>query len=615
MAGKVANNLVDETFENWYIKEYIGKSKYIGKCKLCGREKVLNAYFLNKGQIVKCECQKDKKPSIKAGDKFGDWEVIEQSDRNGYYKCRCTCGKCNNTVRDVLATSLKSGKSRGCGANSNKKLDDLTDRRFGDWLVIEKGPTGKYGETCWLCECQCDLHTRKLVKASTLKSGASKSCGHSTTGLKDLTGMQFNNWKVIRYCGIINNRTMWECECQCEKHTRKILDSYVLRNGISKSCGCLTDELRKQTNIEKYGVKFDSQIGTTRSKEQLEAIESKQSLTKFIHKHFGDIKPTTTELGSKLGLDRTSTMMHIHKFELEEIISIGGLNTSTQEREIGNMFPTDYKNNRSILDGKEIDFYYPEYKLGIEFNGSYWHSEVKKDKMYHQMKTILAAKKNIRLIHIFEYEWEDKDTKNKLIKLIDNVLNDKRQTIYARNCELRKVDKSEAKQFIEKYHLQGYTDSDIRIGLYYMNELVEIITFGKPRFDNEYEYELIRLVSNSDYKIVGGTEKMLKHFVEMYNPRNIISYCDASKFSGEVYSRLGFKLVGITQPNYKWVGYDTYKVLSRYQTQKHHLVELGLGTEDQTEAEIMHNLGYLRVYDCGNYKFIWEKNSNTEHKE
>jgi hypothetical protein len=95
--------------------------------------------------------------------------------------------------------------------------------------------------------------------------------------------------------------------------------------------------------------------------------------------------------------------------------------------------------------------------------------------------------------------------------------------------------------------------------------------------------------------------------MEKYNPSSIISYCDISKFTGNSYLRLGFKLAKITEPNYKWVSLETNDVKARYQTQKHVLVEKGLGTEDQTEIEIMHDLGYVKIYDCGNIRFEWRK--------
>ena len=79
-----------------------------------------------------------------------------------------------------------------------------------------------------------------------------------------------------------------------------------------------------------------------------------------------------------------------------------------------------------------------------------------------------------------------------------------------------------------------------------------------------------------------------------------------SKFTGDVYTKLGMRMVAITKPNYVWV--KGSNVLKRYQTQKHILIKNGLGTEDDTEDTIMERLGYLKIYDCCNMKFEYKQN-------
>ena len=90
-----------------------------------------------------------------------------------------------------------------------------------------------------------------------------------------------------------------------------------------------------------------------------------------------------------------------------------------------------------------------------------------------------------------------------------------------------------------------------------------------------------------------------------FHPESIISYCDISKFSGKVYEQLGFVASGISKPNYRWLDLQTEDVLSRYKTQKGRLLEKGLGKLGDTEEEIMKKLGYVRIFDCGNARYIW----------
>lgn len=65
-------------------------------------------------------------------------------------------------------------------------------------------------------------------------------------------------------------------------------------------------------------------------------------------------------------------------------------------------------NDRTTLEGKELDIWIPDLNIAIEFNGNYWHSELFKSENYHQQKTIKCREKGIRLIHIFEHEFTNK---------------------------------------------------------------------------------------------------------------------------------------------------------------------------------------------------------------
>ena len=262
------------------------------------------------------------------------------------------------------------------------------------------------------------------------------------------------------------------------------------------------------------------------------------------------------------------------------------------------------QNDRSILNGKEIDIYLPEMNLAIEFNGLYWHSEVYKDKMYHQEKTILCENKGIQLIHIWEDDWLDKKDIVKDIIQSKLGMNDK---IPARKCTIKEVLSKESKEFLEKYHIQGNVNASIRIGLYYDDSLVEIATFGKLRNilhsnGQENQYELYRLCSKSGYTVVGGVSKLLTHFIRKYQPKQIVSYANLDISNGNVYNSF-FKKISITSPGYYW-SKDGYKY-HRSNFTKHILVKNGYD-KNKTEEEIMHELGYYKVYDSGNIKYVWE---------
>lgn len=255
----------------------------------------------------------------------------------------------------------------------------------------------------------------------------------------------------------------------------------------------------------------------------------------------------------------------------------------------------------------ELDFYIPKYKLAIEYNGSYWHSTKASERnaYRHKLKTDKCEKKGIRLIHVFDYEWELK--RDKIKNLIKNVIQDNK-IIYARKCEVKEISNEDARNFLDLYHLQGNCYSKVKLGLFCGDELLEVMTFSKPRFSKKADWELIRLCTKNDYTVIGGASKLLKYFEKKHNPKSLISYCDRAHFEGKIYEKLGFTLDCISKPNYVWVN-NACEILTRYQTQKHVLVKEGYD-KNKSEREIMEDRNFYQVFDAGNS--VWIKKYTEE---
>lgn len=249
--------------------------------------------------------------------------------------------------------------------------------------------------------------------------------------------------------------------------------------------------------------------------------------------------------------------------------------------------------NRKILQGKEIDILLPKYNLGIEIDGLYWHSGV--DKNYHQDKTLLARKQGISLIHITDHDLLFR--KEVIFNIILGKLN-LLKTIYARNTEIREVSPKDANEFLRKNHLQGAGRAKIRLGLYHTNQLIQLVTFDKPRFNKSYEWELIRSASLQGLTVVGGFSKLIKHFRKNYIG-SIVSYVDLQYFNGSSYEATSWTYVGITNPGYFWVKGDL--IVSRYKSQKKKLSKiLTRYDETKSEKENMEQEGFIRYWNCGN---------------
>ncbi|MFW5847784.1 MAG: hypothetical protein ACOCVF_02580 [bacterium] len=259
------------------------------------------------------------------------------------------------------------------------------------------------------------------------------------------------------------------------------------------------------------------------------------------------------------------------------------------------------------INGFEIDIFLPDYNLGIEYNGLYWHSNKFKDKNYHLNKTELCEKNNIQLLHIFEDEWINKKEIIKSIIKSKLGLNEK---IYARKCIIKEITAQESREFLNKNHLQGYIGAKYKLGLFYNNELVSLMTFGKKRVsmgskkNKQDEYEMIRFCNKIGINVIGGASKLFKYFIKKYNPSSIISFADRRYSDGNLYKKMDFEYLYNTKPNYFYFKKHSLKREHRFKYRKDVLVKEGYN-KNKTEFQIMDEREYLKIYDSGNMKFVW----------
>ena len=376
---------------------------------------------------------------------------------------------------------------------------------------------------------------------------------------------------------------------------------------------------KKETCIKKYGVEFALQNKEVREKvkntcrERYGVVNPSQSKIKnydlYYDKNYirenlflDTCTPNTKAIQEFFNISGFAGVQHMRELFGDEIHYYSG--TSSAERELQDYVKTLTENvrcnDRTIISPKELDIVLPDVKLCIEYDGSYWHSDKVKGQNYHLEKTKLCAEKGYQLFHIFEFDdieiWKS---------MISNKLR-RNKVIYARKCIIRELKYKEVKCFLAENHLQGTCSSKINLGLFYNDELVEVMTFGKPRFNKNYDFELLRLCTKKYYSVVGGTSKLFKYFTSKYKG-SIISYANRRFSNGNIYRQLEFKEVKSTSPNYFYIKGDI--VLTRYQCQKHKLKDLynkGILKEydsELTESEIMDRNLYFRLYDCGNLVF------------
>ncbi len=280
-------------------------------------------------------------------------------------------------------------------------------------------------------------------------------------------------------------------------------------------------------------------------------------------------------------------------------------NWSIKEKQLSKYISSIYsgeivENDRSILKGKELDILVPGRNLAVEFNGTYWHSSAFKSRNYHLEKTKACTERGIRLIHVFEWEW---DRSQDIVQdILAGALGCYGRTVYARSCDVREVSADEYEAFLSAYHLQGAVKSSLRLGLHLDGELLMCCGWGRSRF-NSKETELHRMCAKAGTRVVGGFSKLIAHS----GLNRFVSYVDVAHFTGQGYEAAGFRQIGTTPPGYRWIRNGS--VLSRQQAQKSRLPRL-LGEDfdpDLTEVQNMENSGWCREFDCGNLKMEWRK--------
>ena len=356
---------------------------------------------------------------------------------------------------------------------------------------------------------------------------------------------------------------------------------------------------------------------------QLETDESKfvvckicgKKLTRITDVHLQKHGLTKLEYMNRFGLSGT-TCSNLHeklsKIAVETNMEMVREFSSAQEKEIKNFVESlgfECYTDRKILHGKELDIFIPSKNIAIEYNGNLWHSEKYKTRDYHLEKLNECNKKGIKLIQIFEDEYQEhKDIVLSKIKHILGSETGDAIKIQGRKCTICEISKDKAEIFLNKNHIQGFANSTVYLGAKFNNEIVAVMNFLD---ENEGHWNLTRFASKNGTICQGVASKMFSYFVKKYNPTNVKSFADRRwtiQGDNNLYTKLGFKLVGILKPEYRYYNssVDRYKRFHKFNFRKQILhKKYGLPLE-MTELEMTKKLGYTRIWDCGLFKYVWE---------
>ena len=411
---------------------------------------------------------------------------------------------------------------------------------------------------------------------------------------------------------------------QTEEYKEKLLNTNILKYGVSSYAK--TPEYlkrRKETCIEKYGV--DSYSKTPSFKDEIKSTMKDKYGVEYALQNPEFLKKKMETTKERYGVSFATQNKEVLDSIRNTFRKNYGVEYACFLPQAQNLKNKESKPNQKFLELLEknnfknidrefvINNYRYDFKINnylIEIDPSYTHNstygifgEEPKDKNYHLNKTLMALKNDYRCIHV--WDWDDEN------KIMD-ILHDK-EKIYARKCIIKEVPIKETNEFLQENHLQGTCNyQKISLGLYYKNNLVQLMTFGKPRYNKKYQWELLRLCSKRYCMVIGGANKIFKYFIKNYSPISIISYCDLSKFKGNIYLSLGFSHLKDTPPSKHW-----YSEKLKMHITNNLLIQRGF---DQLLGNVYGNYGkgtsneqlmlehnFVELYDCGQGVYEWRR--------
>ena len=644
----ILKSFVSEEYRNKYINRQTSYNDHVEfECPVCHKHYIStygNRFKKDgrvKGTLLCKSCaasinRKTNSDPIK-GDRFGSLTFIERTDdyvtssgkRYIQYLCKCDCGNEMVVRKDHLlrgsTTRCKQCKTAllvDVALKRGEKTDVPIGTRFGNLVVLEKVyHKDKYDRSIQYYKCQCDCGNVLDICKHSLLSGVSTSCGcyGSRTKIGVLSiergnktdpeiGQHFGKL-VVQKIIMPENGEERKVECRCDCGNIVNVRKSALLNGHTKSCGnCkreypqwfidrLIDPAQKQRAIDG--------VLTTPEKVLISCYCCGETIEVTVNSL---INLTTLEQKRVGACRHCAHQTSLIEKEIKDYLLSLGLN----DEQI-------LMNSRSVIRGdsrnqyKELDFYLPEYNLAIEYNGSYYHSDTRKPKNYHEEKFYLCEEKGIKLISIFELDW--RESRNKILDLIKYSILPKIK-IPARKCVVEHISIEEAFNFYNKYHIQNKSIlATINLGLFYNSELVAVMGFGSSSFHNrqikEGDYELHRFVTKTGLTVVGGASKLLKHFEDNYHPKFLLSYSWNDWFNGEMYAKLGFTLTKKIHPDYYWYldGDNINKRKCRLKYLRVAYPELFQEALDNNasnkEDYVMEKLGAIKIYRSGSKR--WEK--------
>lgn len=532
---------------------------------------------------------------------------IEEEYENSHSKITVKCNECG-TIFKKIACDFITSSNGGCQCQNDKKklitYDNLLSQYHGDNEIIHF--TGNLYITKDKVNLICREHGfySKPIKDVISNHCKCPKCANKNNGdFKKITFSEFHEYLKGKYKTIeilnekeyVNTSTPITFRCKVCDNVFKRKPIIFRTSNLKTPCPYCTKELLTKQKLKTNDV-FQREVESiygTRYKILSEYKSSNQKVKLHCNECNNDFEIEANSLLQGHGCPRHYNKKSIQEEELYTFIKV--------------LFPNAEQSNRDVLNGREIDIYIPEKKIGIEYNGLYWHSEATmKDSTYHLNKTMLCADYDIKLVHIFEDEWIYKQEICKsYLKEIFGIYDCK---ISVNDCILKSVSKKENQKFLDENCIHSIPkNKDIVIyGLYYHNELISSMGFSDLKQNKEFKLEFYCCKNN--WSVRDGYETLFQSFINDNRPQRIIYYSDIRWQEDDIIIELGFKFLKQIKPKYYYVVGNKRENCSKFS--KAMLVKKYNCPIEMSARQLCLTKKLFRIYDCGEKQYEWLKNDN-----
>lgn len=416
--------------------------------------------------------------------------------------------------------------------------------------------------------------------------GCSKCNGQRMTTqefIEKARGVWGDRWG---YLEMEYTRSQEEVQIECPQH-----GPFYQRpnNHLSGSVGC------RSCNIGKSGTPLSTDEFINRSREvwgsrwnysSTKYQGTKNSLTLTCPDHGDFIQPPDSHFLGRVGCRRCRPVgISSSEAALAEFVTSLGVDV---ERHV-----------RALVPGRnlEVDMYVDSCRTALEFNGLYWHSEQFRTPNYHRDKTNLLKDQGIRLIHVWEDDWDLK--RSIMEEHIRQVLGvSKLAKVSARATRVVHISKIQAREFMTEFHIQGFSPSSVYLGLQHGSDLVAVGSFKRSGSD----YVLTRYATSANVR--GGHSKIVAHFESEFSYDQLVTFADLAFSYGNLYRHTGWVEDSILPPDYSYIVKGKRAHKFGYRLQKFKTSSNLQFVPGATERELAQLNGLFRVYDAGKIRFI-----------